>query len=1214
MQPENRLAAAIAIACAGLPGLSQAQTQSIDTSKNLEQVIVTGSRVKRPEYEGNIPGVQASAEQIELRNFDNAIDVLNDIPLVGGGATPNGTNGGQPSSVGASFVDLLDLGTARTLTLVNGRRVVSGNAGSLFVAGNETGGQVDVNVIPADLIERVDVLTVGGAVAYGADAISGVVNYILKDDFEGMKGSVRGAQTARGDGMEMSVRSTFGTNFANSRGNVFAHLEYIDSDGIQADSRSFRRRNGGAVTAFDNGSRRNPNFAPGIIDVTGLNNGAFFRAADDGISGSSNLDALTAANLSPGGTIFNLLAPSTLGGANGQIGTVNQTFTAGNTQLINGAPNLCNPGAAANAAASNPFICNFAPTTGVNLPAGVSASQIFSAFNVTPPAGLTAAQQTLLAFNVIQANRPTAREFFAQNPNTPLNAFLGSFINAFPDIANTDPATRGLLPRLAVPLRFNNNGSIERFNVATLNPDTPSSIGGAVGGDGFNPIFNTTLRVEQERSLGFFGGHYDFTDNLRFVSENSYSNVESASARGAASANTAGANVVETAALVIGINNPFLTDANRAVLRDAGITDAFVLSRTNQDIQGANGTSNRNRTFRTVQGLEGDFEMLGRTIDWDVSGIYGFQEQETRTQSIKDVEFALAIDSAIDPTTGQIVCRSQLPGQGATPLQGVSQQIVRVIGPDGLPTETLTNSVVVPTLAQVAACQPLNPFGFNQMSAGAREYVLGRQRFDNTNEQRAGQANISFPIMNLPAGELGFGASFEYREEEIDFSANEVAANGRTRFAAIATTKGQTETTEYGAEVRIPIFGGEWTFPGLYALDIGGGVRRTTQDGSAPAFRNLAGEVITQESNGEPQNITSIRANWSPIESVRFRAERTRAVRQPSVVELFLGGQPAFNTPADPCSNQNITAGPNAAVRQANCIADVIARGIATDPVAAANFLSSFRANGVGLQGTFAGSPTLAPEKADSWTAGVVFTPTFVRGLRASVDYISIDLTDIINPTTQTEALNFCFDGSQFPDNSSSFGVNTCSLTRRDENYQLTSGFTLGFLNLAAQELRALNGTLQYEFDLGDVFGGGNWGRLGLDYNHYHLFAFRESASGRFDDTTQAAGSVGNPRNESRLSANYNRGPLTVGLTWQYTDHSKVFNGGAPATIDAVPLLELPSFDIYDISATYRWSKYRANFTMFNALDKNLIGSVGGGAFVDQLGRRFALTFTADFQ
>jgi hypothetical protein len=88
MQPEKRLAA-IVMVCAGVasPGMGMAQSAdgnaNVGQGKVIEQVIVTGSRVKRPEFEGNIPGVQTDAEQIELRNFDNAIDVLNDIPLVG---------------------------------------------------------------------------------------------------------------------------------------------------------------------------------------------------------------------------------------------------------------------------------------------------------------------------------------------------------------------------------------------------------------------------------------------------------------------------------------------------------------------------------------------------------------------------------------------------------------------------------------------------------------------------------------------------------------------------------------------------------------------------------------------------------------------------------------------------------------------------------------------------------------------------------------------------------------------------------------------------------------------------------------------------------------------------------------------------------------------------------------------------------------------------
>ena len=125
------------------------------------EILVTGSRIRRPETDGVLPGVQLNAAQVQARGFTNAIEALNDIPLIGPGSTPlTGNNGGQSASLGAAFVDILDLGTQRPLTLVNGRRFVSGNSASLFVEGNATGAQVDRHMLsellphafgPADL-------------------------------------------------------------------------------------------------------------------------------------------------------------------------------------------------------------------------------------------------------------------------------------------------------------------------------------------------------------------------------------------------------------------------------------------------------------------------------------------------------------------------------------------------------------------------------------------------------------------------------------------------------------------------------------------------------------------------------------------------------------------------------------------------------------------------------------------------------------------------------------------------------------------------------------------------------------------------------------------------------------------------------------------------------------------------------------------------------
>ena len=213
------------------PSTSSAQDQS--EAEQLEEVVVTGSRIARPQYEGVIPGVQVGEKDIEERLFTNAGDILNDVPLVGGGASLNGTNGGQTASLGVTYIDLLNLGTARTLTLVNGRRFVSNNSATIFVSGNETGSQVDASTIPVALIDRVDILTVGGAATYGADAVSGVVNYVLKDKYEGAEINIIGGQTFEyNDAGRIAVNATVGKSFLDDRLNVAVSGEYSKIDGV----------------------------------------------------------------------------------------------------------------------------------------------------------------------------------------------------------------------------------------------------------------------------------------------------------------------------------------------------------------------------------------------------------------------------------------------------------------------------------------------------------------------------------------------------------------------------------------------------------------------------------------------------------------------------------------------------------------------------------------------------------------------------------------------------------------------------------------------------------------------------------------------------------------------------------------------------------------------------------------------------------------------
>ena len=141
----------------------------------------TGSRINLPNLESIEPITTLDSRQLRERNFTNVADALNELPNFRGSVTPQG---GQGFGQGVNFVNSYGLGSNRTLTLINGRRFVSSNVATIF-ANAGAGTQVDLNVLPSILTDRIDTLSVGGAPVYGSDAISGVVNTFLRTRFDG---------------------------------------------------------------------------------------------------------------------------------------------------------------------------------------------------------------------------------------------------------------------------------------------------------------------------------------------------------------------------------------------------------------------------------------------------------------------------------------------------------------------------------------------------------------------------------------------------------------------------------------------------------------------------------------------------------------------------------------------------------------------------------------------------------------------------------------------------------------------------------------------------------------------------------------------------------------------------------------------------------------------------------------------------------------------
>jgi iron complex outermembrane receptor protein len=198
------------VSCANADGSSETAGGSI---------VVTGSRIARPNLEGASPVTVIGAEQVELTGTTSLETLLNELPqLIPGNTRVSNNSGGENFAT----LDLRGLGPNRTLILLNGERLPP----------SSTDGVVDISQIPTGLIQRVDVVTGGASAVYGSDAVAGVVNFILKEDFQGIDLTSQVGIAERGVGFNFNVAGTFGGNFADGKGNITLYASYFKRDAV----------------------------------------------------------------------------------------------------------------------------------------------------------------------------------------------------------------------------------------------------------------------------------------------------------------------------------------------------------------------------------------------------------------------------------------------------------------------------------------------------------------------------------------------------------------------------------------------------------------------------------------------------------------------------------------------------------------------------------------------------------------------------------------------------------------------------------------------------------------------------------------------------------------------------------------------------------------------------------------------------------------------
>ncbi len=222
--PQLRAAVRLALlSSAALLAVPSAYAQEQDKEKSMEEVVVTGSRIVTGNLESPSPVQTITSEDIQATGILNTQELLLKNPTFGTPTLSRTNSNFLTSGGGVSTVDLRNLGIDRTLTLVDGRRFVSGNPGSQAV---------DYNTIPAQFIERIDVLTGGASAVYGSDAVAGVVNIIYKKNFEGVAFDGQYGVSAENDNEETQFGITLGTTTGDGRGNLMAHVGYTKQGAV----------------------------------------------------------------------------------------------------------------------------------------------------------------------------------------------------------------------------------------------------------------------------------------------------------------------------------------------------------------------------------------------------------------------------------------------------------------------------------------------------------------------------------------------------------------------------------------------------------------------------------------------------------------------------------------------------------------------------------------------------------------------------------------------------------------------------------------------------------------------------------------------------------------------------------------------------------------------------------------------------------------------
>ncbi|HYI41387.1 MAG TPA: TonB-dependent receptor [Allosphingosinicella sp.] len=545
-------------------------------------------------------------------------------------------------------------------------------------------------------------------------------------------------------------------------------------------------------------------------------------------------------------------------------------------------------------------------------------------------------------------------------------------------------------------------------------------------------------------------------------------------------------------------DNPFLNPQAREIIRnyyglEGDDETAFLFYRNIQELTNREEHAQRD-TYRIVAGARGQFN-----DDWsyEVSANYGkFKERTDLLGNVNLQRYLLAIDAVRNPA-GQIVCRATIDPSARTIYPGVANNAAAI---------AYANSTLA---GDVAGCVPVNLFGEGNISPEARNYLLEQGSFARGHIKQfvlnGFLSGDTSQFLNLPGGPVGFAIGAEYRKEDAFYTQDQATQSSLTFYNAISDFRPPSfEVKEVFGEIRLPILR---EVPFFHELTLSAAGRLSDYKGSVGTTKAYNAGI-----------------DWAPVRDLRLRANYSRAVRAPNLVDLYFPLSQNFALPLDPCAEDNLGTG--SATREANCRAEGVPEGYNFQYFSSLQFLSG-------------GNPDLREETSDSYTVGGVFQPRFIPGLALSVDYYQITVNDVITSLSAQAILNACVDQAsnenQFCDLFDRAGPGGGPLGE-EPGQVLENNLEVIPLNFAKLKTRGIDAELSYRRKIDGI------GAISSKITYTHVLQ-NDSFLNPIDPgrANQLLLELGEPQDAANFDISLKSGPITVGYQLRYIGKMTTF-------------------------------------------------------------------------